>query len=162
MRTKCGSTLAICKRYVKIETVIKAFHQLLIVQAGSSIENIQEMLTAIESFLLQDIINWLQGMQNMTLILSKSKSPTIQDIDVLTALIISLVMKSKKSQSPIFSLVSTLRAEILNWRFMLFNQFPIAGLVLQVSTFLTPELKRDPQKGIWIWKIYICFQHIMP
>lgn len=127
VRMRWGSTLATCKWNVKIERVIKDAHQSFIREPLSNTESIDE--TLIETVLFQDIINVLQGIDDVTMILSKSNSPTIQDVEVLTASIISLVNTFQKSQSLISYFAGTLQGDILNWRVMLFNQFPIAGLL---------------------------------
>lgn len=88
--------------------------------------------------LLKDFIQIIQVVDDVTMLLGKSTSPTIQDVDVLTASIVGRLCQLSDASSST-NIAKELQKDILTRRYCLWNEFPVIGLIIQVSSFLTPQ-----------------------
>lgn len=142
VRTRWGSTIAMLKRYLKIESVLSNAH-FLMMKDGVRFTDTgpADPLTPREKALVEVLITVLGDTDASTTVLGKAHHPTVQDVDVLTAGTIALLDSyrvANQSDSDIVYFTDILRNDILARRLKHFKSCPMAELLCQVSTFLTP------------------------
>lgn len=99
VRTRWGSILTMFKRYGRIEGIIKDAMQ-SVIELGSSASASVDFLSVSEMILFKDLLKILKSIGDVTTLLGGSKTPTVQDMDVLTATVPSSSNKFASSSSP--------------------------------------------------------------
>lgn len=138
VKTRWGSTLTICKMYLKIQDIIACAHQSLFKEQGRSASSSIDSLSVSETILIENLDKILENIDALTELIGKSKKPKIQDVDVITATVLCGLSDIRNSYSPSVLIDTSLRDDILRRRVSMLNQYPTIGLLYQVSTFLTP------------------------
>lgn len=77
-----------CKRNLKIQDIMKCAHQFLARKQGTSSSSSIDALSVSETILIDDHVKILTNIESVISLLGKSKQPTIQDVDVLTATVL--------------------------------------------------------------------------
>lgn len=144
--TRWGSTLAMCKQCCKIDPMIKDAHQSLLREQWSSAGAFGEHIKPTEMILIDDLIKILQDLDDATILLGKTSDPLFQEVEIITASILASLSKLSSSNGDSASIDRLLLSDTLQCRRKLFNDFPVTELVLQVSTFLTPEYEKGNHK----------------
>lgn len=91
--------------------------------------------------MVEDLINVLEFIEDVTQLFEIHQTATTQDVEIFTASIIERLDYQINKPSSISSIAKILISDILSRRRQLYNQFPIIELVAHASTFLTPQYK---------------------
>lgn len=124
-----------CKRYLKVEYIIKYAHQSIIGERGAAASASTESLSPAEIVLLEDLVQILQVVNGVTMLVGKPSGPTIQDVDFLRASIVARLDKCLAA-SCTGSIAQGLQKCILHCQCYFLNELLIIGLVDWCFRFL--------------------------
>lgn len=130
------------KLYVKIEAVLKDVLESLLQEHGSPAVTFGEHLTPTEMIFAEDLRKILQDLDDATMLLRKTNSPSIQDVEIVTASLIANLSNVSSSNGNSAPIAKILLGDILQRRRKLCNEFPIIELLLLVSTLFPSEYKK--------------------
>lgn len=108
-----------------------------------SVGDFGQDLTPVEIVLLEDLANILQEINDVTMLLGRTKSPTIPFIDLFTASVVAKLKRLITKNGSGTNLANVLPDKILRRRRVIFNSFPIIDVLLQMVAVLNQKLKKD-------------------
>lgn len=145
VKTRWGSTIAMIKRYLRIEAVLSDATTAMMrdgAHLGSS--GPADPLLPRQKALLEILTTVLVDAEASTAHLGNSHDATTQHVEVCCAGIVQQldeIRSAHTADDDILCLTDRLKTDLLRRRVQLFKTCPMAELFCQVSTFLTPHCK---------------------
>lgn len=140
-----GSTLSMCDRYLKIDSVLRTAHDKIVNdKVRVTGKGPADPLTPVQRHTVINLTAVLRNVEESTSSLGKSSAPTSQDADVFAAGIIAALdnlLKDTEETTLLSKLATTLKDDILHRRRDNLKQCSMQQLVFMVATFLTPLYK---------------------
>lgn len=125
--------------YLKIESALKDAHHSFLLEQGNTVCDFDDHPSPVERMMLEDLIVILSIHDNATELFGKTKSPSVQNFELLTASIIATLSEIQVQNGYSARIAKILCDGILKRRRALFNEILIIEVVLRVATFFTPQ-----------------------